>query len=131
MLLSLPLLLLTATGCTNDEPRVLPCGEECEIVEELNNVTVRVVQWPFTCNFVLRTDLQTIVYSADDSLKTLLPCEGLPPEFMVKDTLVTVSGYKFNCCNGFGSDSPGCKFEITSIKASLTQFPIETPVSCD
>lgn len=57
ILLSLSLLFLIATGCADDEPRISPCGEDCEIVEELINVTAMVIHWPLECNFILTTDL--------------------------------------------------------------------------
>jgi hypothetical protein len=125
------LFLTVCAGCTDDVPGISECGEGCEILEKLVDVTVRIVQWPFTCEYVLRTDLETIIYSADDSIKTLLPCQYLPTEFMVDDTLVVISGFKTNCCFGDEGDMPGCKFEITSIKTAPIQFPTEAPVLCN
>lgn len=73
-----------------------------------------------------------------DSTNILLPCEGLPPEFMVNDTLVIVSGYKYNCCDKFALhpnydlwQQTGCRFEITSIEALPRQLPVEPAPLCD
>lgn len=138
------LLLLIATGCANDEPNPSPCGEDCEIVEEYSNVTARVVQWPFTCDFVLTTDSVDL---NTESANILIPCDDLPEEFRINDTLetvsayqftlVTISGYKYNCCYDFTPNAHpsfkgfGCKFEITAIELSPLQLPIKPPIPCD
>jgi|GEM_PF-3051664 len=147
-LAGLPILIffLIATGCANDEPpddpRISPCCEKCGIVEEYKNVEARVVQWPFTCNFVLTTDSVELGISPN----ILIPCNDLPEQFRINDsifnkpypfTFVTISGHKFDSCYDFtpgayaGFKGFGCKFEVTSIEFSARQSQIEPPIPCD
>ena len=132
--------ILLVISCNNDEPRIFPCGEGCEIVDELVNVTAKVIQWPMECNFILTTDslaVNGLPGAVIDSTNILLSCNGLPPELMVEDTLVTVSGFKYNCCDEFTAhaynffQAVGCRFDVTSIEAAAIQLPIEPGPTCD
>jgi hypothetical protein len=118
-------LMLMSMGCGEDDTQ-LNCEttyDNTKIVEVLNNVTAKVIDFNFSGIYVLTIDSLSLSSSGYiiGSDNILVPCNDMPENLKVNEMIVIVSGNKLNYCNqltlpmlrrGFG-----CKFEITSIKA--------------
>ncbi len=111
---------VVARASARDDP---PCSEGCEILEELSQVKAKVFRWGPTCEFVLEIDPHLLpeeeYVDMDHWRDILVPCKDLSSEYSSEQLLVTISGYRYNCC--FELQLPyvdpgfGCKFEITAI----------------
>ncbi|MCC5928566.1 MAG: hypothetical protein JJU28_04900 [Cyclobacteriaceae bacterium] len=96
-------LMLMSMGCGDDDTQ-LNCEttyDNTKIVEVLNNVTAKVIDFNFSGMYVLTIDSLSLSSSGYiiGSDNILVPCNDMPENLKVNEMIVIVSGNKLNYCN--------------------------------